>query len=209
MDGNIPPVEKSILLDTLPAVIVARMLSFTYFGLYGTLVHYISLDEVLKIIRATTFSTILIVMITFFMGERGHPRSVFAIDWFILIGLMSGYRLSAKAFKSRLGERSDGPKRNILIYGAEAMGDLALRYLKMQGNGNVVAFIDDDPKKMRKRFQGVKILGGRHDIEVLVRLYRIDRVLIAAQNLGPQDLEHIKSLCNKANVEYEVFALAN
>jgi len=209
MEGHLPPSQWAVILKTMPYVITARMFAFAYFGLYGTLIRYVSFAEIIKVVKGTALSSVLIILVTFFIGERSHPRSVFAIDWFILVFFMSGYRLSAKAFKSRLGQRSDGPKSNILIYGAEAMGDLALRYLKMQGNGNVVAFIDDDPKKMRKRFQGVKILGGRHDIEALVRLYRIDRVLIAAQNLGPQDLEHIKSLCKKANVEYEVFALAN
>jgi FlaA1/EpsC-like NDP-sugar epimerase len=79
----------------------------------------------------------------------------------------------------------------------------------MEGRGNVVAFIDDDPRKMRKRFQGVKVLGSRYDIESLVRLYHIDQILIAMRDIGSEDLEQIKSLCEKANVECQVFALAN
>ena len=89
------------------------------------------------------------------------------------------------------------------------MGDLAVRYLKMESDSKVVGFIDDDPKKMRKRFQGLKILGTRHDIEALVRLYQVDQILIAMRNINSEDLEHIKSLCEKANVHCEVFALAN
>jgi len=89
------------------------------------------------------------------------------------------------------------------------MGGLALSYLRMQGGSNVVAFIDDDPKKMRKNFQGVKILGNRYDIEALVRLYHANHVLIAMNSVSADNLEHIKSLCEKAEVSYEVFALAN
>jgi FlaA1/EpsC-like NDP-sugar epimerase len=99
--------------------------------------------------------------------------------------------------------------KNILIYGAGPMGDLALRYLRIQGDRNVIAFIDDNPKKMRKGFQGLKVLGNRYDIEALSRLYYIDQILIAKNNIIPEDLEHIKTLCKQANVQYEIFTLAN
>ena len=89
------------------------------------------------------------------------------------------------------------------------MGDLALRYLRMEGAGKVIAFLDDDVKKTRKSFQGVKVLGNRHDIEALVRLYHIDQIFIAMNDIASEDLEHIKSLCEKADVSYEIFALAN
>jgi FlaA1/EpsC-like NDP-sugar epimerase len=72
----------------------------------------------------------------------------------------------------------------------------------------VIAFIDDDPKKRKKNFQGLKVLGNRYDIEPLVRLYCIDKVIIAMSKVDSKDLDHIKSLCERANVEYEIFALA-
>jgi lipopolysaccharide/colanic/teichoic acid biosynthesis glycosyltransferase len=209
MEGEFPPIEKIILLHTLPYVIIARMVTFTSFGLYGTLIRYMSFDEVIKVAKAVTFSSILIILLAFLIGERGHPRSVFAIDWFILICLMGGCRLSMKTLESSLSCHNNVSQKNILIYGAEGMGDLALRYLRMEGKGNVVAFVDDDPKKMRKRFQGVKVLGNRYDIESLVRLYHIDQILIAVRDIGSDDLEYIKSLCQKADVECEIFALAN
>ena len=209
MEGEFPPIEKAILLHTIPYVIITRMVTFTYFGLYGTLIRYISFDELLKVVKGATFSTILIILLTFLIGERSHPRSVFAIDWFILVCFLGGYRLSFKALKDYVSRSKNVSQKNILIYGAGSTGDLALRYLRMQGNGNVIAFVDDDPKKMRKSFHGLKVVGNRYDIEALVRLYHIDQVFIAKNNMGSEDLEHIKSLCEKANVKYEIFTLAN
>jgi len=209
MEGELPSVEQAILLHTLPYLVMARMCAFTYFGLYSTLVRYISFDELMRVIKGTTLSSILIILVTFFIGERSHPRSVFVIDWFILVILLSGYRLSFKSLRDYVKRSNNASKKNILIYGAGDTGDLALRYLRTQGRGNVIAFMDDDPKKIRKSFQGLKVLGNRYDIESLVRLYHIDQILIASRNIGFGDLEQIKSLCEKANVECEVFALAN
>lgn len=208
MEGEFPPVITTVFLNTLPYVIMVRMFTFIYFGLYSTLIRYVSFDDLIKVVKGATASSILIIILTFFVGERSHPRSVFVIDWFILVCLLSGYRLSVRALKGNLLRNNNGPQKKILIYGAEGMGDLALRYLKMEGQSNVVAFIDDDPRKMRKRFQGIKILGCRYDIESLVRLYHIDQILIA-RRVPSEDLEHLKSLCEKANVSYEIFALAN
>jgi lipopolysaccharide/colanic/teichoic acid biosynthesis glycosyltransferase len=209
MEGEFPVIEEIILLHTLPYVIIARMVTFTYFGLYGTLIRYTSFDELIKLVKGATLSSVLIIFLTFFIGERSHPRSVFAIDWFILVCVMGGYRLSFKALRDYLSHRKNGSQENILIYGAGNMGDLALRYLRMEGAGKVVAFLDDDPKKTRKRFHGVKILGNRYDIEALVRLYHVDQIYIAMNDIESESLEHIKSLCEKANVSYEIFALAN
>jgi FlaA1/EpsC-like NDP-sugar epimerase len=211
MEGTFPAIEKSILLNTMPYLIIVRMVALTYFGLYGSLIRYFSFDDVVRVVKGATFSSITIVLLTFFMGERPHPRSVFVIDWFILVCVISGYRMSFKAVADHLKpiQRNNEPKKNILIYGAGNMGDLALRYLRMEGAGKVVAFLDDDLKKMRKSFQGVKVLGGRYDIEALVRLYHVDQILIAMNDIASEDLEHIKSLCEKANVSYEIFALAN
>ena len=208
MEGEFPLVEKMILLHTLPYVIMVRIITFTAFGLYGSLISYMSFDEVIKIVKAVSFSSVLMVLLTFLIGERAHPRSVFAIDWFVLICLLGGYRFAVRSLKGNLNRNNNGPQKKILIYGAEGLGDLALRYLRMKGEGNVVAFIDDDPRKLRKRFQGVKVLGCRYDIESLVKLYHIDQILIA-RRVPSEDLEHIKSLCEKASVSYEIFALAN
>ena len=209
MEGTLPPIEKTILLHTMPYVIIVRMLALTYFGLYGSLIRYFSFNEVIKIAKGATFSSICIVLLTFFIGERPHPRSVFVIDWFILVGLLTGYRSLYRVLTDYARNIKRASERNILIYGVGSIGELALRYLRIEGRGKVVAFIDDDPKKMRKSFQGLRVLGNRYDIEALARLYHVHHVLIARNNMPSEDLEHIKSLCEKASVRYEVFTLAN
>jgi lipopolysaccharide/colanic/teichoic acid biosynthesis glycosyltransferase len=209
VEGDFSATHKAIFLHTLLYVMIARMLALTYFGLYGTLIRYFSFDDAIKILKAASFSSVLIVLLTFFIGERPHPRSVFAIDWFILMGLLTGYRSSYRVLTDYASQGKKAPKKTILVYGAGNIGDLALRYLRLQDSGNVIGFIDDDPKKTRKRFQGVKVLGSRYDIEALVRLYHVDQIYIAMTDIDPEDLEGIKSLCEKANVSCETFALAN
>lgn len=184
-----------------------RMFTFAYLGFYNTLIRYISISDAIKMVKGATISTILIVVLTFFLGERSHPRSVFFIDWFILICLLGGSRLFLRTLREYLQRKKSKPKRNILIYGAGDMGELALGYLRRQNKSQIVGFVDDDPKKRRKYFQGLKILGNRHDIAALAQLYHINEVLVAISNLSRKDLGHIHSLCEKVNVRCEVFRL--
>ncbi|MDY6951338.1 MAG: hypothetical protein SWE60_07500, partial [Thermodesulfobacteriota bacterium] len=170
---------------------------------------HMSFDGVIRIVKGTTVSSAVIILTTFLIGQRWHTRSVFVIDWFIVVFILTGYRVSFKALKEHLSQNKVEDQENILIYGAGSLGELALRYLKMQGGSNVVAFLDDDPKKMRKNLQGVKVLGNRYDIEALVRMYDVSHVLIAMRSVSSESVEQIKSLCEKASVSYEVFALAN
>lgn len=209
MEGEMPPIEHHILINTLPLVVLVRLAVFTYSGLYSTLIRYMSFEDLSKLAKSTTLSTLLIILLVFLMGDRAHSRSVFAIDWFITLCLLSGYRGTTKALMNRVQPKEQETPNKILIYGANGLGDLALRYLRMENNGKVVAFIDDDPKKMRKRFQGLKILGTRRDIEALVQLYDINRVLVALRDASPEDIKQIEVLCQKAGVTCEIFALAN
>lgn len=209
MEGQIPPIERIILVHTLPYVILIRMFFFAQSDIYSTLVRYISFEELVKIIKGATFSSIAIVVLTFLIGERGHPRSVFVMDWFIVISLLGGYRMAFKAIARKRRTPNQTDSRRILIYGAHGMGDLALRYLRMEDCGTVIGFVDDDPQKIKKHFQGLKVLGDRYDIEALVGVYGIDQVIIPSHNLSAEDLNQIKGFCKKAGVACEVFALAN
>jgi lipopolysaccharide/colanic/teichoic acid biosynthesis glycosyltransferase len=209
LDGRFPPEDLAIFLHILPWLIVIRMSVFAYFGLYYTLIRYISVNDAIEIVKGVTFSTILIVALVFFLGERSHPRAVFFMDWFILIGLMGGSRLSLRVLREHIQGRNNGTHKNILIYGAGDMGDLALRYLKIQNNGQIVGFIDDDPKKRRKYFQGLKVLGDRYDIGALARLYQVNEVVVAISDLSRSDLGHIRSICEKAEVRCEALGLVS
>jgi len=209
MEGQLRPIDEQIIINTIPYVVVGRTVLLTYFGLYGSLIRFFSLYEVAKVVKGVTAGSLTMVLLTFLIGDRTHSRAVFAIDWFVLMFFLVSYRVLFKIARQYLRPQTEEKKRKVLIYGAQNMGDLALRYLRMEGTRKAVAFIDDDPRKMRKRFQGLKILGNRYDIEALTRLYQVEEILVAVQNVDSEDLQHIRSLCEQANVKCEVFALAN
>jgi FlaA1/EpsC-like NDP-sugar epimerase len=69
----------------------------------------------------------------------------------------------------------------------------------------VVGFIDDDPRKRGRRIHGVKILGDRHHLDLLTRMYKIQQVFVAIAAPPAPHLEKISQTCRRLGVQVEVF----
>jgi FlaA1/EpsC-like NDP-sugar epimerase len=73
---SIPDVYFSIIIKSLPLLVFFRAFSFLLFGLYGGVLRYASVDDLLRIIKAVTLGTLLfIASIGFLFHFTGFPRS--------------------------------------------------------------------------------------------------------------------------------------
>ena len=61
--------------------------------------------------------------------------------------------------------------------------------------------MDDDPTKQRLYIQGVQVLGRVDEIPLLVKQYRVQRVLIAIPTATGDEMRHIVDVCRDAHVE--------
>ncbi|MBU1127974.1 MAG: polysaccharide biosynthesis protein, partial [Candidatus Omnitrophica bacterium] len=97
---NLPVVYYTIILKTLPALIIIKGVSFYCFGLYSGLWKYVSMDDLWQILKATVISTVaFVVFVVFSHGLAGFPRSIFILDWILCIGLVSGARLFMRSLR--------------------------------------------------------------------------------------------------------------
>jgi FlaA1/EpsC-like NDP-sugar epimerase len=102
---------------------------------------------------------------------------------------------------------SPGNERNVIICGAGDAGDLCLRYLQKEREPlyNIVGFIDDDPQMRGKRIGGVKILGNRHHLDLLTKLYNIQEVFVAFSSPSASELDHIMEACRNLDLSTTLF----
>ena len=126
------------------------------------------------------FVSCLVAVITTTVFSYVYPAQfkAFTLHYITLI-FVSVFYLVRLAFTKVVSARL--PQKNILIYGAGWAGAELLRefgqheYLKF----NVIGFIDDDPTKTYKRFEGLPVLGSHQDIIKVVDNYDIDAVIFA------------------------------
>ncbi len=205
-DG-LPPEYLPIIAQALPILLPIKLGTFFYFGLYRGLWRYVGMQDLINILKAVTVSSILSVgaMAMVFRLE-GHSRSVFLIDWMLLLLLVGGARILIRLIKEYLGTLvvTDGVR--LLIMGAGDAGEIALREIRNNSSlGYVpVGFIDDDPRKLGKKIHGVSILGSRQDLVRLVSDHQIQEILVAIPSADRETRKSIFHDCRVSGVKVQI-----
>lgn len=202
---NIPSHFFSIMLATFPLVMAIRMASFWYFGLYRGMWRFASMDYLLSIIKAISVSSILIILCLYLINQfLGYPRSIFFIDWLLLIVLIGGSRFSLRFFKEiRLSNDRDG--KRVLVVGAGEAGETILReMIRNEHLGyNPIGLIDDDPSKIGSKIHGIKVLGDKTKIPVMVNRHGIDEIIISIPSATGSQIKCIIDQCSKTKAKFK------
>ena len=199
---------RRAFLYLVPLVVLIRLACFVYFGLYRTLIRYISYRDIWNVCKAVSTSSMLFLSLSFLLDFRSFARSVFVLDGLCLFILMTAVRLGMRLFREWQGrsQSAEEEKWRVFIFGAGDAGALAFRCLQASQEAyEVVGFLDDDPAKRYKTLYGHKVLGNRYNLEALVKLYKAHEVLLALPSAPARDIAAIVQACHNAAVPYRFF----
>jgi len=202
-DGRIPPDAMAAFWNTLPLVFLVRIAAFIYFRLYSGVWRYASINDLMSILKAVSAGTGLLVLPVFFFSVPGYPRSVFLIDWFLMVILLGGGRFALRALREFTPRYLRGGRR-ILIVGAGDAGEMLVRELtKSPGIMIPVALIDSNPKKQGARLHGVPIVGDQTQLSAAVRRYRAQEILIAIPSATGSQMREIVAACAQTGLPFK------
>ena len=191
----------------LPIVILARLSCNVYFGMYNSLIRYISYHEILGVLKGVTYGSLFLVLVAFVFGSNDYSSLMAVIDWACLLLLLSGLRFGLRFYWEKRRRKNESmEKHRIFIYGAGDAGHVAYRMLALGKDSpfKVVGFIDDAPDKYGKTLNGVKVLGNRHYIKALSQLYRVEEILVAEQDIEPDRLTEIVKICQESDLRLRI-----
>lgn len=205
-EGNFSPDLEVLILQSLPWVIAVKMLCFLACGLYRGIWRYISLSDLVNILKAVILGSVLSSLVVLYLWRfEGYSRAVFIIDGTLLFMAVSGARLVEPLLNEWISQ-AGGRTEQVLIVGAGDTGELVLQQLKMERGGQrrVMGFLDDDPLKRGSQIHGVRILGSRRDLGHVVKEMGISEVFIAIGR-PPQDLvSKIRSYCEENGIRWRI-----
>lgn len=190
----VPNIFLDILKSTFIYVVLIKIAFFVVFGLYNSLWRYVSIDELFKLIIATTLSSILIYILN--VGFSFNlPRSIIFIDLILSIFLTGALRLSYRVVRrayQNINQANDNLNR-VMIIGAGDAGSMIVRELKNLVNMQYkpVVIVDDDKRKNNSVIHGVPIRNGMNDIPVLVKEYNVNEIIVAIPSLNREKLAEI------------------
>ena len=201
---TIPAKYFSQILMSLPLLVFFRAASFSLFGLYSGVLRYAGIDDLLRIIKSVTFGTLLFISGIFFVFRlHGFPRSVFLIDWFVILVLLGGSRFLYRIWKEiRVTPVLPEIRRKVLIIGAGDVGEMILRSIRRERDMpyEVTGFLDDDPDKIGQRIHGVEVLDKTSNLSSVVNMKGVREVIIAIQNISGKKIREITEQCQSIGV---------
>ncbi|GAB3321626.1 nucleoside-diphosphate sugar epimerase/dehydratase [Larkinella ripae] len=181
-------------LYCLNVTVSIRLLFFLLFRSYQGIIRHTSLEDVTLLLYGVTLSAMVTALGSFLLwqwsGQRHVyiPVSILLIDLFCCLVILSVSRFMAKAFYWTLIAGKEGIRQPVLIYGAGDTGLLTRNALAQDSTQRyaVLAFIDDNPYKIQKVIQGVKVISRQEAYKRYIQNQPIRPQVILA--MGAADL---------------------
>lgn len=199
-DGVLSGVQISQYVHYIPYLLVFRFVFFYREGLFKGLWRYASTSDLMKIIKSTTFGSVLFLLfVHYVIGDTGYPRSVYILDWMLCILISGGNRLLIRVFREYMF--LDPLRKKILIVGAGDAAEMIVREMKNSNNYlyEPIGFVDDT-QMPGLTIHGLPILGPCANIPEIMKSHRPDEVLIAVSNDMQTTIREIYEVCKPFNV---------
>lgn len=196
----IEAIDVQILSGNILILTLINSIVFINFRTYAGIIRYTGIQDALRICYAILMTTSVLFFIGLVSSNTGGGALNFATVTLIIYSLFSflfliSYRVIVKyAFAYLRNYKMD--RKNVIIYGAGEAGFATKRVLEHDATSNisVVAFIDDDVRKVGKVVDGVKIQH-RLDLQNISLSQKIDEIIIAAFNMAPDKKNELVDFC--------------
>lgn len=184
---NMTSVSMNLFLLSWPIILGITYLSLYIFGVYRGVWRYIGINDLMRYVGAAILSGGLSwVVINLLFPAQPYTGDVFLLFiLYLLIGLSasrSSFLILDRFYSRRL---TDVRKENVLLYGAEDAGEIALRWILRNPTigYNVVGFLDDDSLKWGSNIHGVNILGDLTKLEQFIQDRQVIGVIATTDTL--------------------------
>ena len=202
---NIPQSEMHGFYRVIPFVVVIRGISFFIGKPYSSIVRYTGSKDAQRIAVVLFGGMIFFGLFNVIYFEFRHafliPYSIVIIDFLVSVFVMIGSRIVVKILYIEWKNPTKS-KTNVIIYGAGEAGIITKRTLDRDAGTkyNVLAFIDDNPKKAGKKLEGVSIYQ-TSQLETLLKDNSVAHLIISVQDLAHSRKQEAVEICLNYNVK--------
>ncbi len=201
------PAEYWQAMTILAPIITAVTLGFLVgLKLYDRIWAYASIREMIAILKATTCSLAVSILVIYAFSLPHLPRSVYILSWVFINAFIGASRISWRLVRNIYLIKAPPYQKRVLIAGAGDAGAMLVR--ELQNNVDLhlqaVGFIDDDPHKQYHILSGVPVLGSRKMIPKLVKEFDIDEVIIAMPSVEGQVIRELVEICHQTRARVRI-----
>jgi FlaA1/EpsC-like NDP-sugar epimerase len=201
------PKDEGDMWRFLPLLLAMRLPSLFLFDLYRLSWRYVGAADVLRVVKATSLSTLIFTAAALGM-ESGFPRGVLILDWFFVTTFLVGERLflrvgSTLRRKSRVRSKR---RRRVLILGVSDLAEsLARDFGRKSDEGfDLVGFLDERDTLRGQTIHGRPVFGGLQDVARVVVDRCVDELIIALPDATGAEIRRIIRVCEKLPVRLRI-----
>jgi len=191
------------IVQTMILIAMIRPTMLMYFGGYQGILSYFGVWDALALFKAVSVGSITIAGLTYFVGSQSHPRSVFVIDWALLLLMLTGSRFALRTWVRGHRRRVRHPQEKALVVGAGHGGEQISRALLEDPTSayRPVGFIDESQERWGSRIHGVKVLGGVAELRLALSANGVRVVFVCLSDLDEAAAREVAEICAAAQVE--------
>ncbi len=191
--------RNALMLTTISTIV------FLAVKTYAGIIRYTSAQDSIRILSAVLLSNGLFFLISLITAAlSGHPmisNSILIINGLTCFLLMVTYRVLIKYFFLYI-KNLKLDKRRVIIYGAGEAGVATKRSLDHDSkvNKNIIAFVDDDQRKIGKTIDGIKILDAK-DLPALIEGHDLDEIIFASYTIPIDHKNNVVDICLENDIK--------
>lgn len=206
--SEIPEVYLSSYLKFAPWYTIFSVVIFWLLRLYKSIWRFASYSEFVRIVAATVITGLFhtaVITIT----VRRMPVSYYMFGILIQFLLVAGVRFSYRFVLLERGKKEKEESGNycrIMVIGAGAAGQTILREMSRdrEVKGKICCIIDDNSNKWGRYIDGVPVVGGRDDIMVNAKKYKINQIFFAIPSASAEEKRDILNICKETGCELKI-----
>ena len=200
-----------ILLSQLPIVVLVALFSFLLVGSYKGIIRHTGTKDVFNVFSGVSIFSIIITFLVVvnklydISDVLIMPRSILLVHYLLSVFILILSRYFFKVFYETISSELKSVI-NILIYGAGDSGIITYGTINRERNSNynILGFIDDDPNKINKKIDRIKIYDSSKIDENFIEKNNIEEVIISIQNIKSNRLLEITDSLLKLGVKVKI-----
>lgn len=177
---------------------------YYYFKTYRGLWRFFSLNDVIRILKATATAVVLVIPALYLSSVLQHlPRAIFPLYALIITTLLCSGRLIRRLQSDKRAKFDHSHEiKRVLIVGAGQAGEGLVRDLQRSHYYKPVGFVDDNRNKKGLEVHGVKVLGAIRHINEYVASLAVDLIFIAIPSARSASMRRIVTSCESTNIPF-------
>ncbi|MFC1577311.1 sugar transferase [Candidatus Omnitrophota bacterium] len=195
-----PPKNFFAYLQISVFIIVLRLLCFYIFGFYNSLRSKTNYEIVTNTFRATTTSSLIIIVIAFYTRALAYPRTVILISWALTTAFLIIWHITVQAILELIWK---GSNVNFLVIGTDKEAQRTGLHLSKDATmkNRLVGYVrlPGEPKA-DNTCDNELILGSLENLGEIIGRHSINEVIIATERITSTELSNIARAAAGKNV---------